>query len=108
MAQAPATWGVASEVPDPIAIRLSGKADSMSSPGASRERKLAEFDNVETRSPAVLEPTLTADEMHAGAASAFALPSFPDAIVTAMPAETRLSIAAFVAALSASQDWVVP
>ena len=46
--------------------------------------------------------TLIAEEMQAGSLIAFTYPSFPAAMTVAIPTERRLSMAALVAALSAS------
>ncbi len=67
IAQAPATCGVAMEVPLQVANPPPGTADVMDSPGARSERKEAELENQETSSDSVVDPTLTADEIQPGA-----------------------------------------
>ena len=69
-------------------------ADWISSPGASSDRKVSEFENEETTSVLCVEPTLIALEMHAGAPIPSESPSFPDATTVAIPNDRRLSIAA--------------
>ena len=66
-AHAPATCGVAMEVPLKTANPSPGTEELMLWPGASRERMEAELENEETASDSVVEPTLTALDMHAGA-----------------------------------------
>jgi hypothetical protein len=46
--------------------------------------------------PSVVEATLTADEMHAGAAKALTNPAFPDATTVAMFAARSWSMIAFI------------
>ena len=69
-AHAPATWGVAIEVPLRVAKDWTGTAETIRLPGASRSRKSAEFENEETWLCLVTEPTLTAEERQPGAARA--------------------------------------
>lgn len=64
---------------------------------------MSEFENEETTSDLLVEPTLIAVEMQAGAPIPLLLPSFPDAITVAIPTERRLSIAALRAGSLASQ-----
>src|SRR5882724_2224032 len=70
IAHAPVTCGVDSEVPEATSICVPGNADAICSPGASSDRKDAESEKDEIWSPAVVEPTLTADEMQPGDSSA--------------------------------------
>jgi hypothetical protein len=112
MAQAPVTWGVAWEVPLKKAKPPPGTEELMKDPGASRERKEAEFEEKieferdETTSDLVVEPTLTAEEIQAGATRALVNPSFPAAATVAIPTERRLSIIAFPAACVLSHGEV--
>jgi len=55
------------EVPLQTANPPPGTDELMLEPGASRDRIDARFANEETVSLSVVEPTLTADEMQAGA-----------------------------------------
>lgn len=108
MAQAPATCGVAMDVPERLSNPPPGTEETMPWPGANRDRKAAEFENAEIASAFVVDPTLTAVEMQPGALMALVNPSFPDAITVAIRAERRLSIAAFIPAFARSQAaWLV-
>jgi hypothetical protein len=106
IAQAPVTWGVAIEVPPFKPNPPPGTEELMEDPGAKSERKVAEFEELETASDLVAFPTLTAVEIQAGAFSASEKPSFPEAATVAMPTERRLSIAAFLDACWLSQGEV--
>jgi hypothetical protein len=66
-AHAPATCGAAMEVPSKTANPPPGTEELMLDPGARRDKKEAELENHETVSVSVVEPTLTALDMHAGA-----------------------------------------
>jgi hypothetical protein len=99
-ANAPATCGVAIEVPLKRANSPSGTEERMPLPGARRSRIEALFVNVETSSTLVVEPTLTAEETQAGAEIAFTKPSFPEAATVAMPSAFRSSIAGRTGSLS--------
>ena len=94
-ANAPATCGVAIEVPLSDAKPPPGTAELMLEPGASRSRICALLEKLDTVSDLVVEPTLIAVEMQAGAPMAEVRLSLPDAITVAIPAERRRSIAAF-------------
>jgi hypothetical protein len=80
------------EVPLETANPPPGTEELMLWPGASRERKEAELENEETASDSVVDPTLTALDMHAGAPMESVKPLLPEAITVAMPADLRLSI----------------
>ena len=56
-------------------------------PGASSEIKEAIFEKDETASDEVVDPTLIAVEMHAGAPMALVYALFPDEITVAIPTE---------------------
>src|ERR1700752_1175536 len=92
MAQAPATWGAAIDVPLAIAKLLSGYNEMISSPGANSDRKGATFEKDATWSSFVVAPTLTALDTHSGAVSGAVAPSFPAATTVAMPTARRLSM----------------
>src|SRR5688500_16342586 len=81
---APVTCGAAIEVPlndeNPP-----GTDDVICEPGASRLRKEAALEKLETSSIFVVDATDTADEMQPGELSASPKPSLPDAITVAMP-----------------------
>src|SRR5216684_5016941 len=62
----PATCGAAIEVPLSAWYDPPGTDDVIDPPGANSERKGATFEKYETASDLSVEPTLTADEMHAG------------------------------------------
>ena len=106
-AHAPATCGVAIEVPlaapYPLGAYTKGKDDVMELPGASRLRKLALFEKLDIAFCLVVEPTLMADEMHAGKLIAPAAPSLPEATTVAMFAVRRELMAAVIAGDSLSQ-----
>src|SRR5713226_7803617 len=63
----------------------------MTPPGAKSERKDAVFENDDTVSVFSVEPTLTAEEIHAGELSFEVEPSLPAAMTVAIPTERRLS-----------------
>src|SRR6185312_7265932 len=73
-------------------------------PGASSDRMVATFENEETTSPLVVEPTETALEMQAGWLMVVKLPSLPEAMAVRTPAPRRLSIEAFCTSLSQADD----
>ena len=90
-AQAPATCGAAIDVPLRFPNAPPGIDERMVSPGASSERYWSVLLKLETRSagrklPSVVEPTLMAEEMHAGDESPAAERLLPDAITVAIPA----------------------
>ena len=58
------------------------------------------FENDETSSVFVVDPTLMADEMQAGDASPVGEPSLPAATTVAIPAARRVSMIAFSGSLS--------
>jgi hypothetical protein len=75
MPNAPATCGVAIDVPSKLANPVGGTDETMSSPGARTETNDARLEKKDTELevPVVspVEPTLTAVEMQAGAETAF-------------------------------------
>jgi hypothetical protein len=106
IAQAPVTWGVAIEVPPFKPNPPPGTEELMEDPGAKSERKVAEFEELETASDLVVFPTLIAVEMQPGALRLSVNPSFPDAAAVAIPTDRKLSIAAFLAACPLSHGEV--
>jgi len=80
------------EVPLKFANPPPGTDESILEPGARRERKEAELENEEMVSESVVEPTLTALDMQAGALMEFVKPLLPEEITVGMPAAFRLSI----------------
>lgn len=64
----------------------------MLSPGASRSTILDMLENEDSVSCLVVEPTVTALDMHPGALTESVWLSLPAAITVAMPADFRLSI----------------
>src|SRR5688572_15142651 len=103
IAKPPATCAADCDVPENSANPLFGTEDTMFSPGAKRSTRPLEFENPETVSVSLVEPTVTAVEMHPGAATALLKPPFPDGTTVAIRAERRLSIASLRA--SASQSF---
>jgi hypothetical protein len=77
----------------------------MPDPGAKRERNEAEFENEDTASVFVVEPTLIALEIHPGSLIPWAA-LFPAAIIVAIPTARSVSMIAFVGPLSASHAAV--
>src|SRR5215471_18494133 len=94
-AKPPVTCGVAMEVPLSWPKVPPVSEERMSSPGASRDRKEAAFENQESSSALSVEPTLTADEMQPGDDSALVRPLLPAATIVAIPTERRLSMIGF-------------
>ena len=70
---------------------LEGSDDAIDSPGASSDNDGATLEKAESRSALVVDPTLTADDTHAGDAIADVAPALPDATTVAMPTALRLS-----------------
>lgn len=66
-AQAPVTWGADIEVPLFELYKSPGTDEVIDDPGASSEMKEAIFEKDETVSEEVVDPTLIAVEIHAGA-----------------------------------------
>ena len=66
-AQAPVTWGADIEVPLFELYRSPGTEELIDDPGARSEMKEAIFEKDETVSEEVVDPTLIAVEIHAGA-----------------------------------------
>src|SRR5258706_6612404 len=98
-AQAPATCGVAIEVPlavpNPPGTYASGREEVTEPPGASRLKKLALLEKLEMVLSLFVEPTLIAEEMQPGAVSEFVLPLLPEAMAVAILALRRLSMTVF-------------
>jgi hypothetical protein len=67
----------------------------MSEPGASRSIGTPLFENDDTLSVFVVEPTVTADEIHAGEPTPVVNDELPDAMTVAIPTDSKLSMAAF-------------
>ena len=103
-ARAPATCGAAIDVPLNTEKLPLGTEERMLLPGASRVRKVALLEKDDTVSCFVVDPTLTAEEMQAGADMAFVWPSLPEATTVVMPAARKASIATLVG--SESQNVV--
>jgi hypothetical protein len=99
-AHAPATCGVAIEVPLKIANPPPGTEEFMLEPGARRDKKDAELENEDRVSDFVVEPTLTALDIQPGLLMEFVKPLLPEAMTVAMPTDLRLSIIAFSGAVS--------
>ena len=86
-AHAPATCGVAIDVPL-FAANWSLRTDEiMLPPGANKSSIPAELLNDDTESLFVVEPTLIAEEIQAGALIESENPLFPDAITVAIPTD---------------------
>jgi hypothetical protein len=83
-----------------------GTDELMEEPGARSERKDAEFEKIEMPSDLVVDPTLMAVEIQAGAFRASLNPSLPAAATVAIPTERKLSIAAFLDVCWLSQGEV--
>ena len=103
IAHAPATWGAAMDVPSKMSKLPPGTEDMIEDPGARSERSGDMFENSETSSVFVTEPTLTAEETHAGNESASGSPSLPEAVTVGMPTDRRLAITAVICGSSVSQ-----
>jgi hypothetical protein len=88
------------EVPLKKANPPPGTEELMLSPGASSERNEAELENDETVSDFVVEPTLTALDIQAGAPMELVKPSLPEEITVAIPADLRLSMTALRGSVS--------
>src|SRR4029434_10860146 len=89
-AQAPATCGVAIEVPLAAPYAFPGIDDTTLPPGASRLRKLALLETPDIAFCLSVDPTLIALEMHAGEERPDALPPLPAAMTVAMLAPRKL------------------
>jgi len=83
-------------------------------PGASRLRKDALLLKLETlstgvpRLPSVVDPTLTALEMHAGSERPSNQPEFPDATTGAMPADRNALSPTTRARIRVVPTWPAP
>src|SRR4029453_9478126 len=86
-AKTPVTWGAAIDVPLALSNSPPVVDVSMESPGASRLMPGPRFENDAPTSDggSVVAPTLTAEPMHAGAATAFVRPSLPGGTTVATP-----------------------
>ena len=91
-AAAPATCGLAIEVPLKAAYDPPGIEDVIDSPGARSDRNDATFEKDEMTSLLSVEPTLTADDTQAGVESWVRELPFPAATAVAMPTARRLSM----------------
>lgn len=85
-AMAPATWGLAIEVPVIGPSMPPGMDEVICVPGASRSRVFALFEVALTASGIVVLPTLITAGMQAGGDKAAIALSFPEAATTAMRA----------------------
>ena len=96
-AHAPATCGVAIDVPDRKSneVALFVTDELMLDPGASRSTISALFENDDTVFCLVVEPTVTAVEIQLGAPTAFVKPLLPDAITVAMLNDASWSMIGF-------------
>src|ERR671918_2511629 len=109
IAQAPATWGAATDVPLAIVVTPVTVVVEVAifTPGATRDKKDAEFEEVQIFSSLgeeirfVLAPTLTADERQPGKLSSLVFESFPDAMTVAIPDDRKASICDFMRAFVA-------
>jgi hypothetical protein len=114
IANAPATWGAAIDVPKPFAYSARGMEEFMYLPGANKVRKEALLEKLEIWNcvvpllPSSIEPTLTLEEIHAGALIVLEEPSFPEQATLGILAERRLFIAAVNAGYRESQNEVEP
>lgn len=86
-AQAPVTCGAAIEVPLFDPYESPGIDEFIEEPGARSETNEAIFENQEIASADVVDPTLIAVDMHAGAPIALVYALFPDEITVAIPAD---------------------
>lgn len=86
-AQAPVTCGAAMEVPLLNEYASPGTDEYIEDPGARSEMKEAIFEKEETVFDEVVDPTLIAVEMQAGAPMALVYPLFPDEMTVAIPTE---------------------
>src|SRR5262249_56462370 len=91
----PATCGAAMDVPLRTATHPPVTEERIDSPGANSDMNGVTFENEHTTSAFVVEPTLTAEEIHAGDESAVGEPSLPDATTVAIPTERSVSMIAF-------------
>ena len=106
-AQVPVTWGVAIEVPLRTRVPTTGNRRGDRVARREHDRNGATFEKTTPDCPCSTEPTLIADEMHAG--DAIAVPvSLPDAMTLATPIDRRLSIAGLYGWSSQGAENVVP
>ena len=100
-ANAPATCGAAIDVPEYASDEFVGTAEMIDEPGAYRSmRSSAVFEKPETVSLLVVEPTVTADEIHAGDETESENPLLPDAMTVAIPDAASSSTVEAIRALS--------
>jgi hypothetical protein len=83
---------VAIDVPSRASKAPPGSDETIDSPGARSERNGALFEKYESTSDFEVEPTLIADEMHAGDDRFDVDPLLPDATTVATPIDRRLSM----------------
>src|SRR4029450_193111 len=103
-AHAPATCGVAMDVPLKLAKPPPGTEDRMLTPGANRSRSGETFENEATWSSSSTAPTAMAALMQAGKLIADLLDEFPDATTGAMRGAFTLLMTSEMSGTSASQD----
>ena len=103
---APATCGVAIEVPFQVAVPVPGTDEVMLLPGACSVSAADSLEKLEMASLSSVEPTLTAVEMQPGEEMPSEEPLLPAAMTVAMPTARSLSMAALMAASAASQAAV--
>ncbi len=94
IANAPATCGVAIEVPLKLAKSPPGTDELIDVPGANTSMSSETFEKTATKSLSSTAPTLMAVEIQAGQEMALVKPPLPEAITVAMPAALRLSMTA--------------
>ena len=100
-ANAPVTCGAAIDVPEYASDEFVGTAEMIDEPGAYRSmRSSAVFEKPETVSLLVVEPTVTADEIHAGDETESENPLLPDAMTVAIPDAASSSTVEAIRALS--------
>src|SRR3954468_11545525 len=95
IAHAPATCGAALDVPLSSWYPPPGTDEVISSQGANSDMNDAALEKYETLLLLSVEPTLIADEMHAGDDSALPARLLPAATTVATPIARRLSMAGF-------------
>ncbi len=78
------------------------------SPGANSDRNGATFENQETTSDLLVDPTLTDEETQAGVEMPDVDALFPDATTDAIPIARRLSMTGLYASLSHGAENTLP
>src|SRR5262245_3227499 len=99
-ANAPATCGAAIDVPLKYSYPPPRTDEAIDPPGASGDRKGAMPEKSDTSAVGLLDPTLTADEIHAGVVSDDPETLLPEATTLAIPSDRKLSILGFSGSLS--------